>query len=147
MRSTTLVFLSEFIESIMMNKMLSLLLKWIWFVNFGTLNIKLPTLFRKVFIYFDDVELIYAHDKNKVCMKYIKLSQIHDKPKIPVYHSSCQFVLDLCLYIVNATKFIIVIYFCLPQKYLFYFLLMLRAALAKMCWKNLPGKHKLHSSQ
>ena len=67
------------------------------------------------------VELIYAHDKNKVCMKYIKLSQIHDKPKIPVYHSSCHFVLDLCLYIVNATKFIIVIYFCLPQKYLFLF--------------------------
>ena len=89
---------------------------------------------------FDDVELIYGHDENQVSMKYMKLSQIHDKPQIPVYQSSRQFVLHLCLYIVNGPNLIIVNYFGLPQKYLFLFLLMLREAPAKM-------KHKLHSSQ
>ena len=63
--------------------------------------------------YFEDVELTHGGDDDQVCLKYMKLSQIHGKPQKPVYDSSDRFVFDLCFYIEDATNLILVTYFCL----------------------------------
>ena len=53
----------------------------------------------------------------QICLKYKQLSKFHGKPQIPVYDSSDPFVLDLCLYIEDATNLIIIMYICiLPKK-------------------------------
>ena len=63
--------------------------------------------------YFDEVELTHGGDEDQVCLKYMKLSKFHGKPQIPVYNSSDRFVLNLCLYIEDATNLILVTYFYL----------------------------------
>ena len=85
--------------------------------------------------YFDDVKLTHGGDEEQVCLKYMKLSKIHEKPQILVYGSSDRFVVDLCLYIEVAKHLILVTYFCfiLPQKDPFWFLLMLRISSAQVC--------------
>ena len=48
--------------------------------------------------YFDHLELFYIADEFQYSFKYIKLLNVLDKSHIPVYDSSNQFSLDLCLY-------------------------------------------------
>ena len=63
--------------------------------------------------YFNDIELTHGDDEDQFCLKYMKLSKIHGKHQIPVYDSSDRFVVDLCLYIEDATNLILVTDFCL----------------------------------